>query len=92
MTQDVRRSLGMIDRTMIRVPTAMCHIKSQTYTGIAEVLCLENTIKDLIVGNVDGVCDDAPCVTTIDVESHEEKCEKPIRVNPFCHTLGSRPL
>ena len=65
----------MIDRTMLRVPTAMCHIRSQMYTGIAEVLCLENPIHDLIIGNVDGVCDDAPCVTTNGVESHEEKCE-----------------
>ena len=32
----------MIDRTMLRVPTAMCHIGSQMYTGNAEVLCLEN--------------------------------------------------
>ena len=65
----------MIDRTMLRVPTAMCHIRSQIYTGIAEVLCLENPICDLIVGNVDGVCDDVPCVTAIDDELHEESCE-----------------
>ena len=65
----------MIDRTMLRVPTAMCHIRSPMYTGVAEVLCLENPICDLIVGNVDGVCDDMPCVTTIDDEWHQERCE-----------------
>ena len=37
--------------------------------------CVWKTQCDLIVGNVEGVCDDVPCVTTIDDEMQEERCE-----------------
>ena len=45
----------MIDRSLLQVPTAMCVVRSPLFSGRVEVLCLEDPVCDLIIGNVAGV-------------------------------------
>ena len=52
------KSLMMIDRTVLHVPTAMCDILSPIYNGTVEVLCMDDPVCDLILGNIEGVRSD----------------------------------
>ena len=53
-----QKSMMMVDRTIIRVPTARCHITTPMFTGVIdEALCLDNPICELIIGNIVGVRD-----------------------------------
>jgi len=46
----------MIDGTAKRYPTALVEVQTPYYfTGTAEVVCMENFLYDLIIGNVSGV-------------------------------------
>ena len=49
------RMLILIDNSKIRVPTAMCFVKSPFFTGLTEVICIEQPVCELIIGNVEGV-------------------------------------
>ena len=49
------RTLMMIDRSLLQVPTAMCIVRSPLFSGRVEVSCLEDPVCDLIIGNVAGV-------------------------------------
>ena len=53
-----QKAMVMVDRTIIRVPTARCHITTPMFIGVIdEALCLDNPICELIIGNIVGVRD-----------------------------------
>ena len=45
----------MIDGTAKRYPTALVEVQTPYFTGTTEVVCMENPLYDLIIGNVSGV-------------------------------------
>ena len=44
----------LIDETMQRYPLAVSDIDCPFFTGKTEALCMENTLHDLVIGNIDG--------------------------------------
>ncbi|KAJ8046129.1 hypothetical protein HOLleu_09323 [Holothuria leucospilota] len=52
----------LIDGTVRTVPVAYANIKTQYFSGVTKVLCMNNPIYDLILGNTDQVqCKEARC-------------------------------
>ena len=49
------RQLILIDNSILQVPTAMCNIQSPFFTGRVEVLCIDQPVCDLIIGNINGI-------------------------------------
>ena len=47
--------LYMIDNSVLHVPTAICHIRTPFFSGEVEVLCLQNPVCDLILGNIENI-------------------------------------
>ena len=47
--------LVMINRSAISMPVAQCRIDSPVSSGDTDVLCIDNPICDMIIGNVE-VC------------------------------------
>ena len=45
----------LLDRTIIKVPVAHCHVNTPWYSGSTDVLCIDDPVYDLIIGNVEGV-------------------------------------
>jgi len=45
----------MIDGTAKRYPTALVDVQTPYFTGTTEVVCMENPLYDLTIGNVPGV-------------------------------------
>ena len=47
--------LYMIDNSVLHVLTAICHIRTPFFSGTVEVLCLQNPVCDLILGNIENI-------------------------------------
>ena len=62
----------LINRIVIKVPVAMCFVRTPMLTGFVEVLCLEDPICELIIGNVLGIQDDRACDVTVGDEAGKE--------------------
>ena len=53
MTDEVY-SCKLIDRTLHHYPVAKIHMDTPYYTGEVEVMCIEDPICDLGIGNIPG--------------------------------------
>jgi len=53
----------LIDGVVKRYPTAVVELKTPYYTGKAKVLCMENPVQEIIIGNIPGALG-AEVVTT----------------------------
>ena len=49
-----KRTLMMVDKSLIQVPTAICIVNCPVFSGRVEALCLEDPVCDVIIGNVPG--------------------------------------
>ena len=90
------RMLILIDNSKIRVPTAMCFVKSPFFTGLTEVICIEQPVCELIIGNVEGVHPVQENLITPCSEAHtshyttEEEQTTPIDELNVCHVTINR--
>ena len=49
-----KRTLMMVDKSLIQVPTAICIVNCPVFSGRVEALYLEDPVCDVIIGNVPG--------------------------------------
>ena len=49
-----KRTLMMVDKSLIQVPTAICIVNCPVFSGRVEALCLEDPVCDVIIGNAPG--------------------------------------
>ena len=66
------KMMVLINRIVVKVPVAMCFVRTPMLTGFVEVLCLEDPICELIIGNVPGIQDDRACDVTVGDEAGKE--------------------
>ena len=93
------RTLMMIDRSLLQVPTAMCIVRSPLLSGRVDVLCIEDPVCDLIIGNVAGVHPIELCPTNRECGLQSKKrrvasrsklcvCRHSVGLHATCSTSG----
>ena len=68
--------LYMIDNSVLHVPTAICHIRTPFFSGEVEVLCLQNPVCDLILGNIENIQEEDvnfDCLHTVEQTSNSKQ-------------------
>ena len=68
--------LYMIDNSVLHVPTAICHIRTHFFSGEVEVLCLQNPVCDLILGNIENIQEENvnfDCLHTVEQPSSSKQ-------------------
>ena len=74
--------MTLIDETKQRYPLALIDVDSLFFTGITEALCMEDTLYDLVIGNIDGLKlpdmshFSAAAVTRSQAKQSENACRK----------------
>ena len=64
----------MVDKSLIQVPTAICVVNCPVFSGRVEVLCLDDHVCDVIIGNVPGVLPIELCPSHNVCEPQVAKC------------------
>ena len=68
--------LYMIDNSVLHVPTAICHIRTPFFSGEVEVLCLQNPVCNLILGNIENIQEEDvnfDCLHTVEQPSNSKQ-------------------
>ena len=71
----------LINETTQRYPLALIDIDCPFFSGQTEALCMENTLYDVVIGNIDGskLPDMSHFCAAVETRSHAKQCEKKYR-------------
>jgi len=70
----------LIDGVVKRYPTAVVELETPYYTDKAKVLCMENPVQEIIIGNIPGALG-AEVVTT----HHTDEVTQCVKINNTTH-------
>ena len=68
----------LINETIQRYPLALIDIDCQFFSGQTEALCMDNTLYDVVIGNIDGskLPDMSHFCAAVETRSQAKQCEK----------------
>ena len=71
----------LINETTQRYPLALIDIDCPFFSGQTEALCMENTLYDVVIGNIDGskLPDMSHFCAAVETRSQAKQCEKKYR-------------
>jgi len=69
----------LIDGIVKRYPTAMVELDTPYFSGRTKVLCMDNPVQDIIIGNIPGASGVHPNLVNTKATVNPDKVDKPTK-------------